>query len=96
MTELILKLILNFKLNIALTSLALLTFLFNYAVLKLKTEYRGFKYQIILILLLCPYFNVLFLLFNCMLGATRATGYKVIKKKRKNRKKSRARIQAKA
>ena len=94
MTEFILKLMLNFKLNLALSSLALLTFLFNYAVLKLKSEYKGFKYQIIIILLVCPYFNALFLLFNCMLGTTKATGYRVIKVRRKSR--SRSRIQAKA
>ena len=96
MTEFVLRLMLDFKLNLAVSSLALMTYLFNFAILKLKTEYRGFKYQIILVLILCPYLNVLFLLFNCMLGATRATGYKVIKKKRKKRAKSGARIQAKA
>ena len=94
MTEFILDLMLNFKLNLALSSLALLTYLFNYAVLKLKTEYKGFKYQIIIIMLLCPYFNALFLLFNCMLATTKATGYKVIKVRRKSR--SRNRVQAKA
>lgn len=94
MTEFVLQSMLNIPLNIALSSLALLTFLFNYAVLKLKREYNGFKYQIIIMLLVCPYFNALFLLFNCMLATTSVGGYKVIKVKRRN--KARARIEAKA
>ena len=94
MTEFILKLMLNFKLNLALSSLALLTFLFNYAVLKLKSEYKGFKYQMLIIMLVCPYFNGLFLLFNCLLATTKVGGYRVIKVRRKSRSKSR--VQAKA
>lgn len=96
MTEFVLRLMLDFKLNLAVSSLALMTYLFNFAILKLKTEYRCFKYQMILVLILCPYFNVLFLLFNCMLGATKAGGYRFVKIKRKKRAKSEARIQAKA
>ena len=94
MTEFVLKLMLNFKLNLALSSLALLTYLFNYAILKLKSEYKGFKYQIVIIMLLCPYFNARFLLFNCMLATTKSSGYRVIKVRRKSR--NRSRIQAKA
>ena len=94
MTEFVLQSMLNIPLNFTLSALALLTFLFNYAVLKLKTEYRGFKYQIILVLLLCPYFNAIFFLFNCLLATTTIEGYKVIKVKRKG--KARAHIQAKA
>lgn len=69
-------------LNVSLTTLCVLTYLFNYAVLKLKSEYRGFKWQILIVLTAAPGFNALFLLFNILLLATHLSGYRVVKVKR--------------
>lgn len=69
-------------LNVTVSALCVFTFLFNYVVLKLKSEYRGFKHQIFLALL-CPGFNFIFLLFNLLLMTSRFSGYKVIKIKQK-------------
>ena len=69
-------------LNVTVSFLCVFTFLVNYAVLKLKTEYKGFKWQIFLALL-APGFNFIFLLFNLLLITSRSSGYKVIKIKQK-------------
>lgn len=71
-------------LNVAVSALCVFTFLFNYVVLKLKSEYRGFKHQIFLTLL-CPGFNFIFLLFNLLLITTCSRGYRVVKIKHKKR-----------
>lgn len=89
MTDFILQVMLNIPFNIALSSLCVITYLVNYCILKLKTQYRGVKYQIFLVLLL-PYFNILFLVFNCMVAVTNIKGYRVIKVRNSRREHVRA------
>lgn len=88
MENLVFNLLTDLRLNLIVSGLCVLSYLVNYLGLKLKKEYRGFRHQIFLVLLL-PGFNFLFLLFNVMLFSTSIGGYRVIKvrvkKKAKNR-----------
>lgn len=82
MEQLFLQLALNWKFNLAISTICLGVYLTNYFVLKLKREYKGIHYQMFLILTLAPFFNLVFLIFNSILFLTRTTGYKVVKVKK--------------
>ena len=82
MEEFVLKLALNFSFNIVVIILSILTYAFNYFVLKLKKEYRGFHYQMFLVSLL-PLFNITFLTFNLTLACFYGAGYRVVKPKKR-------------
>lgn len=84
MSDYVLAILLNFKLNLLISGLCLTVYFVNYFALKLKREYKGIHYQMFLILTLAPCFNLIFLIFNSILFCTRASGYKVIKIKRKS------------
>lgn len=85
MTDYVLSVLFNVKVSLVLSVLAVSMYLVNYFALKLKREYKGIHYQMFLILSLVPGFNLIFLIFNSILFFTRASGYKVVKvKKRSN------------
>lgn len=89
--KVIFDLLLNVPFNLAVSALCIMTYLVNFFVFKLKREYRGFRHQIFLILLL-PYFNVIFLIFNVMIFAAYGTGYKVIKTKKSKKSNSKRKV----
>lgn len=82
MEEALLNYLLDFKLNLSVSTLCVTLFLFNYLILKTKKEYRGFNHKIFLVLLF-PYFNLLFLFYNALITSINVNGYRIVKVKKK-------------
>lgn len=84
MEEILLTLMINWKVNLFLIAGNVILYLVNYFLFKLKREYKGFHYQMFLVMLL-PCLNVIFLIFNSLLFITYGSGFRVVKPRRKVR-----------
>ena len=84
MEEAILQFLLNVPLNVTLSSMCVITFLFNYLILRTKKEYRGVHTGMFLVFLL-PYFNIIFLFYHVLIAVVNMNGYKVVKVKKKSK-----------
>lgn len=81
MEELLVRLIFNLNFNIIVSTLAFLTYLFNYFILKMKQEYKGLGTKHLLTFIV-PGFNVLMLMYNLMLLTFCSSGYRIVKPRR--------------
>lgn len=82
MNDIIVSLVFSIPFNLTVSALCILTYLFNYFMFKLKKEYKGFQSKSFLILLL-PLLNIVFLVFNLMIGYTYGAGYRIVKPRKR-------------